>query len=43
MASYVDHAMERAEAAERAEPRPSKDGRALAELRAIVGETDVER
>lgn len=43
MSRYVDGAVERAEAAERGEPRLPRDRRALAELRAIVGETDVER
>lgn len=40
---YVDGARERAEDAERGDTRLSRDRRALAELRAIVGETDAAR
>lgn len=42
VSSYVDRALERAEEAERNETRISKDHRAFAELRAIVGETTAE-
>lgn len=42
MSSYVDNALERAEEYEQHETQMSKDYRAFAELRAVVGETTVE-
>lgn len=42
MSSYVGGALERAEEAERNETRVARDQRAIAELRAIVGETTAE-
>lgn len=42
MSSYIDSVLERAEEAEQNETRITKDQRAFAELRAIVGETAAE-
>lgn len=42
MSSYVDSVLERVEEAEQNETRITKDQRALAELRAIIGETTAE-
>lgn len=41
--SYYAHASERAHAHEQDEPQVVRDARALAELRAIVGETEAQR